>query len=171
VVEASNYEQLTNQTVREENLMKTRISTTKLIAIVMVVGVFAGIWAAFGANRAEAVIAIIRTTGLFSLTQGQATSAHVVNTGEERGFIIQIKVLDNEGNILAQSERQMVELGQASSFEFGPPPDWAERQRMAIRLVLTVEGIANRNKPGFVATQEVYNTGDGKTTVFLPYME
>ncbi|HEY2975739.1 MAG TPA: hypothetical protein VGJ48_24710 [Pyrinomonadaceae bacterium] len=42
---------------------------------------------------------------------------------------------------------------------------------MAIRLVLTVDGVADRNKPGFIATQEVYNTGDGKTTVFLPYLE
>lgn len=151
--------------------MKVRNTRTKLIALVIALGALAATWAALGASRAEAVIAIIRTTGMFSLTQGQATSAHIVNTGEERGFIIQIKVLDSAGNILAQSERQMVELGQASIFEFGPPPDWAERQRLAIRLVLTVDGVANRNKPGFIATQEVYNTGDGKTTVFLPYLE
>jgi len=41
---------------------------------------------------------------------------------------------------------------------------------MAIRLELRVEG-ASRNNPGFIATQEVYNVGDGKTTVFLPYIE
>jgi hypothetical protein len=41
---------------------------------------------------------------------------------------------------------------------------------MAIRLELRVEG-ASSNKPGFIATQEVYNVGDGKTTVFLPYIE
>ena len=151
--------------------MKARNTRTKLIAMVIALGALAAIWAALGASRAEAVIAIIRTTGMFSLTQGQATTAHIVNTGEERGFIFQIKVLDSAGNILAQSERQMLELGQASIFEFGPPPDWAERQRLAIRLVLTVDGVANRNKPGFVATQEVYNIGDGKTTVFLPYIE
>jgi hypothetical protein len=151
--------------------MKTRNIRTKLIAMAMMVTMLAAIWTVWDTSSAEAVIAIIRQTGVFNLARGQATSAHVVNTGEAHGFIIQIKVLDDEGNVLALSERQRVELGQASSFEFGPPPDWAEGQRMAIRLVLTVDGVANRNKPGFIATQEVYNTGDGKTTVFLPYLE
>jgi len=42
---------------------------------------------------------------------------------------------------------------------------------MAIRLVLTVEGASHNNKPGFIRTQEVYNVGGGKRTVFLPYIE
>ena len=145
--------------------MKTRTTTTKRIAMVIAVAI-ATIWTIGGASTAEAVIAIIRQTGMFSLAQGQATSAHVVNTGEERGIIVDYRVLDSAGNVLAQSGRQRVELGQASSFEWGPPPDW----RMAIRVELMVEG-ASRGRPGFVATQEVFNVGDGKTTVFLPYME
>ena len=145
--------------------MKTRNTTIKRIAMVIAVAI-ATIWTIGGASTAEAVIAIIRQTGMFSLAQGQATTAHVVNTGEERGFVIDWKVLDSAGNVLAQSERQRVELGQASSFEWGPPPDW----RMAIRVELMVEG-ASRGRPGFVATQEVFNIGDGKTTVFLPYIE
>ena len=149
--------------------MKARNTTTK-IAMVMAVGMLAAIWTIGGASTAEAVIAIIRQTGVFSLVQGQATSAHVVNTGEERGIIVHFRVLDSAGNILAQSERQTIELGQASSFEFGPPPDWAEGQRLAIRLELMVEG-ASSNKPGFIATQEVYNFTDGTSTLFLPYIE
>jgi hypothetical protein len=149
--------------------MKARNTLTKLLAMALTVAMVAGIWTAWGTHRAEAVIAIIRTTGMFSLAQGQATSAHVVNTGEERG-IVNWRVLDSQGNLLAQSERQTVEPGQASSYEYGTGVYISEGQRMAIRLVLTVEG-ANRNKPGFIATQEVYNTGDGKTTVFLPYIE
>jgi hypothetical protein len=158
------------KSMRRENVMKTRNTKMSLITIAIAVAMLAAIWTSWGANRAEAVIAIIRQTGVFSLTRGQATSAHVVNTGEDRGFIIQIRVLDSAGNILARSEPQTVEVGQSSSFEFGPEPHLVEGQRMAIRLELTVEG-ASRNKPGFVATQEIYNTGDGKTTVFLPYIE
>jgi hypothetical protein len=150
--------------------MKARNTLSKLLAMALAVGMVAGIWTAWGTHRAEAVIAIIRTTGMFSLAQGQATSAHVVNTGEERGIVINWRVLDSQGNLLAQSERQTVEPGQASSYEYGTGVYISEGQRMAIRLVLTVEG-ANRNKPGFIATQEVYNTSDGKTTVFLPYIE
>ena len=135
----------------------------KLIVMVIAVAI-ATIWTIASASTAEAVIAIIRQTGVFSLAQGQATSAHFVNTGELRGFVIDWTVLDSAGNTLAQSERRRVELGQASSFDFGPL-DLAEGERMAIRVELTVEG-ASRNKPGFIATYEVYNTGDGRTTVF-----
>jgi hypothetical protein len=148
--------------------MKTRNTTMKRIGIVIAVAI-ATIWTIGGASTAEAVIAIIRQTGMFSLAQGQATTAHVVNTGEERGIIVDWRVLDSAGNVLAQSDRRRVELGQASSFEFGPL-GLADGQRMAIRVELLVEG-ASRNHPGFIATQEVHNVGDGKTTVFLPYLE
>ena len=131
--------------------------------------VIATLWTIRGASTAEAVIAIISQTGMFSLVQGQATSAHVVNTGEERGTTWWCTVLDSQGNILAQSDRRRLELGQASSFDFGPL-DLAEGQRMGIRVELMVEG-ASRNHPGFIATQEVYNTAGGKTHVFLPYIE
>jgi hypothetical protein len=93
----------------------------------------------------------------------------VVNTGDERGQTWWATVFDSRGNMLAQSDQRRLELGQASSFDFGPL-ELAEGQRMAIRVELMVEG-ASRNKPGFIATQEVYNVGDGKTTVFLPYIE
>ncbi|HEY2922402.1 MAG TPA: hypothetical protein VGK77_25765 [Candidatus Binatia bacterium] len=152
----------------ESKIMKTRNMTMKRIAMVIAVAI-ATIWTIGGASTAEAVIAIIRQTGVFSLTQGQATSAHVVNTGEERGTTWWCTVFDSQGNILAQSDRRRLELGQASSFDFGPL-GLEEGQRMAIRVELMVEG-ASRGRPGFVATQEVFNIGDGKTTVFLPYME
>jgi hypothetical protein len=153
-------------------MMKTRHTTTKLIATVMAFAMLAAIWFAWGTSRAGAVTVPsdkILGTGVFSLAQGQATSAHVVNTGEERGFVINWRVLDSAGNVHAQSDRRRVELGQASTFDFGAL-ELTEGQRMAIRLELRVEG-ASRNKPGFIATQEVYNVGDGQTTVFLPYLE
>jgi hypothetical protein len=157
-----------NVTTRQGKFMQTPNTTIKRIAMVIAVAV-ATIWTIGGTSTAEAVIAIIRQTGMFSLAPGQATSAHVVNTGEERGIIIDWRVLDSAGNVLAQSDRRRVELDQASSFDFGPL-GLAGGQRMAIRVELTVEG-ASRNHPGFLATQEVHNVGDGKTTVFLPYIE
>ena len=156
--------------------METRNRSTKLVATAIVVSMLGAIWIAFGPSRAEAVIAIIRQTGVFNLAQGQATSANVVNTGDERGQTWWATVFDSRGNMLAQSDRRRVELGQASSFDFGPL-DLSEGQRMAIRLELRVEGSSgnrNPNTPGpddFIATQEVFNIGDGKTTLFLPYIE
>src|SRR5262245_14692643 len=143
---------------------------TKLAAVGLAVTVFAAAWTLWGARDAEAVIAIIRTTGIFSVAQGQATNAHVVNTSDRgaRGFIINWTVLDSAGNTLAQSGLQILEPGQSSSFEFRPTLTSGER--LKIRFVLTVEG-AGPNKTNFVATQEVFGAGDGRTTVFLPYIE
>ena len=151
-----------------KKIMKTRNTTTKLIAMVIAVAITT-IWTIGGASTAEAVIAIIRQTGAVTLAQGQAISAHVVNTGEERGTTWWCTVFDSQGNILAQSDRRRLELGQASSFEFGPLA-LPEGQHMAIRVELMVEG-ASSSKPGIIASLEVYNPDDGKTTVFLPYME
>lgn len=149
--------------------MNGRNARTQLLAIAIGFGALAAVWTVWSPSPTEAVIAIIRQTGAFSLAQGQATTAHVVNTGEERGIVVQDRVLDSQGNVLAQSDRRRVEQGQASSFDFGPV-DLAEGRRMVIRLELTVEG-AHPNKPGFIGTQEVFNTADGRTTVFLPYSE
>jgi hypothetical protein len=149
--------------------MKTRNRSTKLVAAAIVVSILSAMWTVWGPRRAEAVIAIIRQTGVFSIAQGQATTAHVVNIGEERGIVVNWRVLDSAGNVHAQSDRRRVELGQASSFDFGPL-ELTEGQRMAIRLELRVEG-ASKNKPDFIATQEVFDMGDGKMTMFLPYIE
>ena len=148
--------------------MKTRRITIKLIAMVLAVTVLPAMWTIWGTIRAEAVIAIIRTTGVFSVAPGQTTTAHIVNSGEQQ-LQWDVRVLDSAGNTLAWSQEQMLRPGQFSSFDYSF--ELPEGHRMPIRMVLTVEGAANRNKPGFIATQEVYNTGDGRTTVFLPYIE
>jgi hypothetical protein len=149
--------------------MNTREARTELPVILICVGALVAAWTVWGASQAGAVIAIIKQTGDFSLAHGQATSAHVVNTGEEGGIVVNWRVLDSQGNVHSQSDRRRVEPGQASSFDFRPL-DLAEGQRIAIRFELTVEG-AHRNKPGFIGTQELFNVADGKTTVFLPYVE
>src|SRR5262249_47892757 len=119
----------------------------------------------------------IKTTGMFTVAQGQGTSAHVVNTwtGHERQIIINWTVFDGSGNILARSGEQRLLPGQAADFEYGTGV--YDAQRTSIRVVLQIEGASrNRNSgtPGpddFIATQEVFNILDGKTTVLLPYVE
>jgi hypothetical protein len=149
--------------------MKTRKARNELLAVIIGVGALAAALTVWDANQAGAVIAIIRQTGNFSIAQGQATTAHVVNATEEGGIVINWRVLDSQGNVHSQSDRRRVEQGQASSFDFRPL-DLADGQRMTIRFELTVEG-AHPNKLGFIGTQEVFNVADGKTTVFLPYVE
>src|SRR6266705_2841872 len=133
--------------------MKTRNTTSKLITMAIALSAMEAIWAAWGANQMVTKAApkdaqtVSYGTGVYSLARAQATSAHVVNTGEERGIELTWRVLDSAGNVHAQSDRRRVELGQASSFDFGPF-ELAEGQRMAIRVELMVEG-ASRNKPSF----------------------
>jgi len=150
--------------------MKKRNTTLKIIAMVIVAAI-ATIWTIGSANTAGAVIAIIKQTGVFSLARGQGTSAHVVNTwtGDEGAIIINYRVLDSDGNVLAESESRRVEPGRADMYELGPI-NLDEGARLAIRFELRVAS-ASRNRTSFIATQEVYNVGDGKTTVFLPYVE
>jgi len=163
--------------------MKKRNPLMKLMAMVLTVAVLAACWAIWGARRSEAVIAIIKTTGMFTLAGGQRTSAHVVNTwtGHDRQIIINYTVLDGAGNVLARSDAQTLLPGQSADFEYGTgvydPIPGTTAQHATIRLVLRVEGASrnsNSGTPGpndFIATQEVFNIGDGKTTVFLPYVE
>jgi hypothetical protein len=163
--------------------MKKSNKHTKLIAIVLTTAVLITGLLFWGARRSEAVIAIIKTTGMFSLGQGQRTSAHVVNTwtGHDREIIIDFTVLDGAGKVLARSDPQTLLPGQSADFEYGTgvydPIPGTNAQRATIRVVLRIEGaLRNRNSatPGpddFIATQEVFNIGDGKTTVFLPYVE
>ena len=150
--------------------MKKRNTTLKIIAVVIVAAI-ATIWTIGRANKAEAVIAIIKQTGVFSLARGQVTSAHVVNTwtGDEGAIIVNYRVLDSDGHVIAQSDSHRVEPGHADMYELGPI-NLDEGQRMAIRFELRVES-ALRSRASLIATQEVYNVGDGKTTVFLPYVE
>jgi len=149
--------------------MKKRNTTLKITALVIVAAI-AAVWTIATANRADAVIAIIKTTGVFSLARGQVTSAHVFNTVEDPDTIYTTWwAFDSEGRVLAQSERRAVEPGHAAMYELGPI-DLDEGERMPLRFELRVEG-GSRSRTSFIATQEVYNVGDGKTTVFLPYIE
>jgi hypothetical protein len=144
-------------------MMKTRNTTTKLIAMVIAVTIATTIWTIWGARPAQAVVVIGGKTGIVSIARGQALSAHVVNTGDENGFIIDgSKVLDSAGNTLAEFERTPLTPGHAATFEF-MPRDLSEGQRLGVRVVLMFEG-ASRNKPDLITTYEVYDIDTGKTT-------
>ncbi len=144
--------------------MKTRITSTKLLAMAVALAVLAGIWSVWDARPAQAIIIINNKTGMFTLTQDQAVRVHVVNTEEAGGIVPCTGVFDSGGNTLWQSEHRMVPLGQATTFEFDPR--LAAGERMAIRLELMVEGGSGRGKGlNFIPTAEVFDTGTGRTSV------
>ena len=144
--------------------MKTRIRSTKLLAIAVVL--LATIWAGWGARPAQAIIIINNKTGIFTLTSDQSLRVHVVNTGEERGIIIiGGRVLDSEGNTLAEFGGRRLPLGQAESFEFMPRLMEGERLQK-VRVELMIDSASRKAKEvSFIPTLEVFDTATGKTSV------
>ena len=151
--------------------MGTPLTTGRSWRAAVTLVVFAALGITCGATRTEAVIAIIRSTGVFSLGPDQGTTAHVVNTGSERGFIINWKVVNQAGDVLARSDNRPLALGHEDSFDF--TPERQAVQRLPIRVVLTVVDRSRMpfDHPGFIATQEIFNTANGRTTIVLPYLE
>ena len=144
--------------------MKARIRSTKL-PMVIALGMIATIWAVWGARPAQAIIIINNKTGIFTLTGDQSLRVHVVNTGEERGIIVIAgRIMDSEGNSLAEFSGRRLPLGQAESFEF--MPRLADGHLQKVRVELMVEGALHKGKEvSFIPTLEVFDTATGKTNL------
>jgi hypothetical protein len=129
------------------------------------VAVTAAIWTVWGAQSAQAIIIINNKTGIFTITDDQAVRVHVVNTGEERGIIIiNNRIIDSEGNTLAEFGGHSLKLGQSESFEF--MPRLAEGEQQKVRVELMIESASRKGKEvSFIPTLEVFDTATGKTIV------
>ncbi|HET6892193.1 MAG TPA: hypothetical protein VFH31_13905 [Pyrinomonadaceae bacterium] len=145
--------------------MKNRNSTTKLLAMAIAVGVLTALYAAWGARPAQAIIIQGGKTGLFTLTQGEAVRAHVLNTEGQAGIIINGGIFDSEGNMLAEFPERRLAPGRGTSFEF-TPPDIPEGETLPVRIELMVQGASEKSKGvSFIPTCEVFETATGKTSV------
>jgi hypothetical protein len=154
---------------RKEQIMKTRNTRTKLIAMAMAVGMLAAVWCAWGTPRAEAVIAIIVPTDSFGVAQGQTARLNVVNRREDRGIIINWRFLDAGGNVVAQSDgRVQIEPGHTMSFDLSG--DALERARDAfgrIQLGAVVRAFIPPGEKNLGVSVEVFDNDTGKTTFAL----
>ena len=143
--------------------MNSRRIASTLVTTVIAVGILAGIWSFGAANRAEAVIAIIKTktTGEFGLAPGQTARINVLNSGEIRGFIVDWKFLDATGRTVSESrEPVVIPFGQAASFDLAFDEAFpTEVVRTELRAVVTLS--VGRN---VVVTGEVFDVSTGKTT-------
>lgn len=81
--------------------MKTRNTSTKLIAMVIAVGMLAAIWTLWGASRAVAgPQPQLRTTGMVGIARGQTFQLNCLNLGSEP-IQVRFRILDSDGNPLA----------------------------------------------------------------------
>ena len=95
------------------------------------------------------------------ITFGQTARVTVANTGT-RAIVVDWTVLDSEGAVLGQLDRQVIEPGKMMSFDLNADDIVRENNRIQIRVVIS--GDTSR---GLLTSIEVFENLTGKTTVFI----
>ena len=131
--------------------MKTRTTSSMLVAILLA-------FLALGVTKAQAFIDIYRPVGI---TFGQTVRGTAANTGT-RAIVVDWTVLDSEGGVLGQLDRQVIEPGKMMSFDLNADDIVRENNRIQIRVVIS--GDTSR---GLLTSIEVFENLTGKTTVFI----
>src|SRR4029077_14615529 len=109
-------------------------------------------------HSAQANVDIYSPVGI---TFGQTVLGTAANTGT-RAIIVDWTVLDSEGAVLGQSDRQVIELGKMMSFDLNADDIVRENNRIQIRVAIS--GDTSR---GLLTSTEVFENDTGKTTVFI----
>lgn len=150
--------------------MKTAKTTTKLFATVITLVAAVVIWSAWGARRAQAIRDSEKVLSPIGITFGQTARLSVLNSGEEKGLVIDWKFLDSAGRTLAQGpEPHLIPPGQFRSFDVNGDELGAERDRFGRiqmrAVVTTLGGPDTRDKKGaHCVSVEVIDNATGKTT-------
>ena len=114
---------------------------------------------ALGVTKAQALVVIGgRPVGI---TFGQTVRTTAANIGT-RAIIINWSVLDSEGAVLGQLDRQVIEPGKMMSFDLNADSILREGDRIQIRVTLSGDILR-----GLLASTEVFENATGKTTVFI----
>lgn len=150
--------------------MKTAKTTMKLFATVIALVAAAAIWSAWGARQAQAVQDSEKVLEPIGITFGQTARLSILNSGEEKGLIIDWKFLDSAGRTLTRgSEPHLIPPGQFRSFDVNGDEIGAERDRFGriqMRAVVTMLGGPDtRSENGaHCVSVEVMDNATGKTT-------
>ncbi len=135
--------------------MKTRIGITKGVAAIVAA-------LALATTQASAIIINDRPVGI---ALGQTLRLNFLNMGQESGVIIRYRLLDAEGNVLAQSERPLfLPMGNIVSVDLNRDALTAKSNRIEIRAQVS---IGDPNDRDVRRSTEVFNNADGRTTVFM----
>jgi hypothetical protein len=129
------------------------------------------VWAAWPVSTVKAVGDPTDGKYGLGLARGQTARLTVINSGEERGFIVDWKFLDGEGNPLAQSDGTVeVPPGQMRSFDLEGDSLGATRDRFGrIQFRAKVAGRGHRRdlNHNFQILVEIFDNDTGKTTVAI----
>ena len=147
--------------------MKTRNRRTIQIVFALAVA-FAAILTMWDARQVDA-LAEDHNQFVVGLSSGQTARLSALNSGEEIGIIIDFKIFDSQGRVLAQSpERQLIPPGQMESFDLNADELNASRDRFGrIQIRAVAQSVGNQNDNDLYVSLEVFDNATGKTTVLI----
>src|SRR5262245_11771404 len=150
--------------------MKKAKTTTKLFAMVITLITAATIWFALGVRRTQAIQDSEDFPSPIGITFGQTARLNVLNSGENRGIIIDYRFLDSQGRTLAKSpERQLIPPTQMRSFDLNADDLNAPRDRFGrIQILAVVSTLGGPDTKNLHASLEVFDNATGKTTAIFP---
>lgn len=136
-------------------------------AIALVTGV--AIWSAWGARPAQAIQDSEDFPSPIGITFGQTARLNVLNSGEEKGLVINWKFLDSAGRVLARGpEPHLIPPGQFRSFDVNGDELNALRDRFGrIQILAVVRALGGPDTKNLHTSLEVFDNATGKTTAFV----
>ncbi|MBA3355499.1 MAG: hypothetical protein H0U18_06070 [Pyrinomonadaceae bacterium] len=151
--------------------MKTRNRITNWLSSVALAVAMISLWAVWPISRVEAIGDPTDGKYGLGLARGQTARLTVINSGEERGFVVDWKFLDNEGRPLAQSHGPVEMLpGQMQSFDLDGDALNSSRDRFGrIQFRAKVDGRGQRRdlNHNFQILVEIFDNDTGKTTATI----
>jgi len=127
------------------------------------------IWSGWSPRQANAVQDPEYKPAAFGIARGQTARLNVVNTGAERGFVIDWKFLDSTGRVVsAGPQPHFIPVDQFRSFDLNTdslaiPVD--QFGRIQLRAVVTALGGPDTNN--LKVSIEVFDNDTGKTEFIL----
>ena len=147
--------------------METRKFGIKLIGIGL--ALFFLIWTVWSPKQVNAVQDPEYRPWTFGLARGQTARLNVVNTGEERGYIINWKFLDSTGRVLSEGPQpHLIPVDHYRSFDLNADSVGIAGDqfgRIQLRAVLTAFG--GPDTRNLHVSVEVFDNDTGKTTFIL----
>jgi hypothetical protein len=117
-----------------------------------------------GATHAQAIIIDWHPVGI---TRGQTARLTFANVGEIRGFIINWRFIDADGEIVGHSEQPLT-IASGKMVFVDLDRDTLPRNEPRVQIRAEVEVLIPRNpRNNLSASLEVFDNDTGKTTVFI----
>jgi len=145
-----------------------KITGFRILLIGMSMGLGLAIWNVCAPHKVIAIEDPENFTAVFGIARGQTARLNVLNSGEERGYIINWKFLDAMGRVVIAGQREFIPTEQVKSFDLstealGLVGDTFGRTELRA-VVRALGGPDTRN---LHISVEVFNNSDGKTSFIV----